>query len=506
MSELERLKQFIRFEVDPEFFTDEDVEFEEEFHVTYKPVYQDLVVAFKNMMKAGIGADVFADWYYFVSDDLSEYYEGMFIQDIDYGYLWPANDDDQFRAMDVAMDEFCSDEICYDECFCSEEEFTETLKSFIRMAENYEQNRQLDPVEWKLTEAQKRLILSTFSGNTDKVSNSRKALFRRIVDEACANDDNLAMYIKGYGCYGGDKVFECDWAESCKWIMRLFEKTGDPQYANTLGYIYYYGRCNGGVPEYDKAFQYYSVGAAYDLFESMYKIADMFLTGKGCIKSPETSNHIIHKIYEDSRQQFCYGEDANFADIALRWAACFQRMERYTEALQFYLEADYAIRKRMKQTDFFGNRKVQDGITKGMQEVKEHIPAEYFQTSVVTKNPYWLFDMIDRPNRALFTIERIEDNRYRMIVERRKKDNDGKALIVSPEMECVVLTRKLESEFVTDKPVVYKCTDRSNMLINNIKYSNENEYIFCNGDTEIFVISGADYILRKDAFKKNNKG
>lgn len=496
MSELERLKQFIRFEIDPAYFTDDDIECEEEFNVTYKPTYQDLVAACSNMIKAGIKMDVFETWYYFVSGDLAEYYEGMFEPAPDYGYLWPANDYDQFKAMDAAMDEFC----IYDEFCCSQEEFAEALKVFISMADNYEKNRNLDPVDWKLTNIQKNLILSAFSGSTNNVSNSRKELFKKIVDEACENGDVLAMRIKGYGCYGGDKVFECDWEESRKWITKLFEQSGDPHYANTLGYIYYYGRCNGGVPEYEKAFQYYSVGAAHDLFESMYKIADMFLAGKGCIKSPETSAHIIHKIYDDSHNQFCYGEDANFADIALRWAAYFQRMERYTDALYHYLEADYAIKKRIKKSDFFGNKKVQEGITKGIQEAKEHIPAEYFKERVVTRNPYWLFDMIDRPNRAKFSIEHIEGNRYKMIVERRKKDHQGKALIVSPELECVTLTRKFESEFITDEPVIYKCTDKSNMLVTNISYSDENEYTFCNGETEIFTIRNADYILEKRFF------
>ena len=27
--------------------------------------------------------------------------------------------------------------------------------------------------------------------------------------------------------------------------------TGDPNSANTLGYIFYYGRTNNGIPEYD---------------------------------------------------------------------------------------------------------------------------------------------------------------------------------------------------------------------------------------------------------------
>ena len=77
----------------------------------------------------------------------------------------------------------------------------------------------------------------------------------------------------------------------------------------------------------------------------MYKIADMFLSGKGCIKSPETSDHIVFKLYNECRPRFCMGDDAKFADIALRWAAHWQRREQYSQALSCYLEADCAIKK-----------------------------------------------------------------------------------------------------------------------------------------------------------------
>jgi TPR repeat protein len=70
-------------------------------------------------------------------------------------------------------------------------------------------------------------------------------------------------------------------------MIRLFELTDNPQYANTLGYIYYYGRCNNGVPEYDQAFYYFSYAAANGLYEGMYKLADLFWHGYGCKKAPK---------------------------------------------------------------------------------------------------------------------------------------------------------------------------------------------------------------------------
>ncbi len=325
MSDSEKLKQIIRFEMDPAPFredTEEDPFFDtDKYRGSYKPSYKDLVVACKNMMEINVDLDTLMNWYYFVSEDLAEHYEGAFAPVVNFSHLWPNNDADIFKAMDNALSELNEYDWLYENC----DSVKEGLEEIIRMAEYYEFNREHDMPEWKFTRWQRHEILLTFIENTANVSKSRRELFKRIVDEECENDNELAMQIKGYGCYGGDKIYDCDWEESRKWITKLFEKNGNPYYANTLGYIYYYGRCNNGVPEYEKAFQYFSVGAAHDLYESMYKIADMFLGGKGCIKSPETSDHIIFKLYQDSRPSFCMGEDAKFADIALRWAAHWQR-------------------------------------------------------------------------------------------------------------------------------------------------------------------------------------
>lgn len=502
MSDSEKLRQIIRFEMDPAPFrkdTEENPFFDvEKYKGSYKPSYKDLVVACKNMLKINVDLDTLTNWYYFASDDLVEHYEGAFAPVADFGYLWPNNDADIFKAMDIALSELN----IYDGYFETYDSIREGLEEIIQMAEYYEYNREHDMSDWKLTRWQRYQIVLAFSDDTSNVSKSRRELFKRIIDEECEKGNDLAMRIKGYGCYGGDKVFDCDWEESRKWVTKLFEKDGNPYYANTLGYIYYYGRCNNGVPEYEKAFQYFSVGAAHDLYESMYKIADMFLGGKGCIKSPETSAHIVFKLYQDSRPNFCMGDDAKFADIALRWAAHWQRRERYSEAFYHYLEADYAIKKRLKKSDFFGDKKVQENITKSIEEVKAKLEPGYFKDKEVTRNPFWLFDMIEDDCNAKFEINHLEGNRYRIKVTRPKKDYTGKALIVAPELECATLARSFESEFTTDEPIVYECKDKSNMFVNNIKYSDENEYDFCNGNVTIFKIKNADYILQKSDFDK----
>ena len=499
----EGIKKLVRFELDPEIFTEEsnlDLYEDIAFTGTYRLTYQDLVAACRNMIRCNINQDMLASWFFFVTEEnYNEYFEGAWIGRGAYEYLWPGNDDALFDCIKNLIDD-----ISFDYEYGTPEEIKKGLEEAFLMAEYYEANKGKAAADRKMTPYQIEHALIAFCGTTEHVPSSKKALFKRIVDEECEKENEIAMSIKGYGCYGGDRIYECDWEESRKWITKLFEKTGNPNYANTLGYIYYYGRCNNGEPEYEKAFQYFSVGAAHHLLESMYKQADMFLYGRGCIKSPETSDYIIENLYDECEVRFCHGEDAKFADIALRMGAKFRRREKYMEALYYYLQADYAIKKRLKKSDFFGDKKVQENITKSIQEVKSKIPADYFKEEIKSRNPFWLFDMLDMDCNAKVEIQFVGDNRYKILIDRRKKDHPGKALIVAPELESATLTRVFETEFITKEPIEYFCKDKNSMYVTNISYCNENEYTFCNADVDIFLIKDAEFILKKSDFDDAN--
>lgn len=93
----EGIKKLVRFELDPEIFTEEsDLDLYEDivFTGTYKPTYQDLVTACKNMIESNINQDMLESWYSFVSEEnYNEYFEGAWIGLGVYQYLWPGNED-----------------------------------------------------------------------------------------------------------------------------------------------------------------------------------------------------------------------------------------------------------------------------------------------------------------------------------------------------------------------------------------------------------------------------
>ncbi len=486
--DVEVLKALIRFDIDKKRFDgsekDEAVLNLEEI---YRPTYKDIVMACENMIEKNVDADTFLRWYKFVSDDISDYYADTFINAFDSNILWPGNDiETRFGMTDELLD--LANGVEYRGV--STDELEAYLKQIIKIAENYESNKNKPAEEWILTNAQRETILLMYSDNPDTVIESRIPLFRRIVEEGCEEGNLEAMKCKAYSCYGGNRIYECNWDTSRDLFVRLFEETEEPGYANTLGYIYYYGRCNYGEPEYDIAFKYFAIGAAHGLIESMYKMSDMFSKGKGCIKSVSASDEIINNLYEDARSQFCFGKDASFADVALRKAGIYMRKEEYIKAFCCYLEAEYAINERMKKSSFFGNKKVLNSIVSGLKDAKSKLDRDFICGYIETRNPVWLKELVSGRT-VIVNISKLDksygDNRYLMSFEIPNPDKTGSALLVIPELEYVERLVNFECEIVTYENIEYYVENPKDMLINSIDITQDG-IIFGFDDNPVFII------------------
>ena len=145
-------------------------------------------------------------------------------------------------------------------------------------------------------------------------------------------------------------------------------------YANTLGYMYYYGRGNGGVPQYEEAFKWFSMGAAGGVYESRYKICDMLSQGLGIPKDELAAAHGIWDLYYENLKLIREGHfDTKFADIALRAGRIKERgigCEKDMEAAYYhYLQARYAIKMRMALVENYGDEKVAANIEEALTQV-----------------------------------------------------------------------------------------------------------------------------------------
>ena len=215
---------------------------------------------------------------------------------------------------------------------------------------------------------------------------TRTKLYKKIMDSACAAGDELAMYVRGYAAYGGNEIYPCDWKLSERYLMALLDgvETADEEkgfIANSLGYIYYYGRNNSGVPDFDKALKYYTIGAGCGVTESVYKLGDMNLNGLGIPKNIYGAFTQYSRVFNDSKNAFLNGDmNCKLADASLRMGSLCENGLYFKKdddmAYYFYTIAEYAINNRMKVTDFYGDETVKSNIDRSIERIRTKVSGD----------------------------------------------------------------------------------------------------------------------------------
>lgn len=291
----------------------------------------------------------------------------------------------------------------------------------------------------------KRAVLRTYLQNDkvlDDADSETLQKYREIIEEGCAKEWPEAYEVKAYACYGGSVLYECDWTVSRDCLLHLLElqEDADPFICNTLGYIYYYGRCNDGVPEYDKALKYFSVGAACGVYESQYKLADMYLAGNGVPQNKCAAANVIDKLYGECIKAFCDGQyDGKFADVAYRMAGLCERGDGMEEdmlsAYACCLQARFSINKRMELMNYYGDKKVKANIETALERVEKKLPEDTFMESFALTSPRIFGALLSKS--VGLDIEVFEKDGSWYIKARRmhSEDNPPYALITIPEMK-----------------------------------------------------------------------
>lgn len=320
--------------------------------------------------------------------------------------------------------------------------------------------------------------------------------YKKYIKEGIKKNWIIALYALAYGCYGGNAIFKCDWNKSRDTLLKIIDIQGDedPFVYNTLGYIYYYGRCNNGQPEYDLAFKYFSVGAANGVFESMYKTADMYMTGKGVPKSEKAGAKIILDMYEENRDIFSDEHyDCKFADVALRVGGLFEKgigLEQDYEGAYFhYCEARYALELRMKERNYYGDSKVMKNIEDAICRVKDMLPDEFFQKSFVSERPNLIGMMLS--NSVAIEIElRKEGKDFYLVADRYAAEDMPKSFLLNiPEIGYCELINKLKIK-IGGAIVVDEFELPKKAFVDSIReYEDENTWVFSFRDVELLEIT-----------------
>lgn len=258
-------------------------------------------------------------------------------------------------------------------------------------------------------------------------------------------EDNRSMRTLGYEYYEGSNGFPCDPNKACYWLEKYYKATEDPDVARTLGYIYYYGRTTNGVPEGDKAFQYFAIGhIAGKYFEATYKLADCYVKGYGTPVNHQSAYTLVKEIYEPTLNHFLNGDDSKFADVALRLGSYYKDgiyvEKNLYEAYLFYLEAKCAIKKRLENMEYIGDRGVAMSISKSLDEIQSQIGI---QNRIIKKSGYLITNPgISYKNRK-FKVE-LADGYIHIIIEPIKKDGEKYILNDASQIGFIERSERVE--------------------------------------------------------------
>ena len=146
-----------------------------------------------------------------------------------------------------------------------------------------------------------------------------RPLFIRYTEKLCEEDSIIGLEARAYGSFGGDVFFPCDWKQAETDLLRLFSLTEDPSYADHLGDLYYFGRTNDSIPQYDQALRWYIIGEAAGKPHSACKVSDMFWEGNGVPKTRKNSVTVLRPLFPHTLYGLLHGQtDTALADVSLR--------------------------------------------------------------------------------------------------------------------------------------------------------------------------------------------
>ncbi len=240
------------------------------------------------------------------------------------------------------------------------------LNHFVRCIDSMDENegmdrilsRTLEEIELYIQEEGKPLherelplyamvkIVSNLDRSDSKANPERKKIYITLLDRLCERKNVYGLETKAYACYCGNHYIMQDFKASEQCLLALLENHYSDDYCNTLGYIYYYGRVNNGIPEYEKALSYFTMAAICGNIEATYKLGDMYKNGYGVKKNKDVASSCYHNLYWKTRADFLRNSHgSNFCDVALRLAPIYASTNPLLE-IRFYLEALMAIQIR----------------------------------------------------------------------------------------------------------------------------------------------------------------
>lgn len=312
-------------------------------------------------------------------------------------------------------------------------------------------NQEKPQESWIYSPSQKRHIINSYEDEAAlmKAPAEERALYRRCVMDLYRQGDVQAMKILAWGYMEGKSVFRQSFRQAEKYLLSLYRKTGDPYAANSLGLIYSRGLIGNREPEPEKAFRYFSFGALAGIDESLYNLGNMLIHGEGTVRNIDMGMNLIVDGYRDTLLRFGYGEyDNRFAEYAYYMGkVCMENIVLgmgIRDACKFFLEADYAIRKRMERQELFGDALLRARIEQDLKTAQEAFAPDRDRSVLKADFPIYISHMFEDKLPIQITIGKdpkgyfLKMNRFRLI-----PGSEPALLVAFPELSYVNLVTEL---------------------------------------------------------------
>lgn len=368
----------------------------------------------------------------------------------------------------------------------------------VERVESYEHNKGLPQGAWIYSRSQMKHVLSAYR-NADEIKKATpesKALIKKFVKDLYASGDLQATKILGYSHFEGGALFRQNWDLAKRFLLEAFEKQGDPYVATALGYIEYFGKGSNAEPDYEKAFSYFSYAALDGIEEAILRTGDMLIHGRGVKKNVDMGLSMIVDGYKASQEEFCQGHFENkFAEYAILMGNSCKEKLIYDmgkrDEYRFYLEAQYALKKR-KKLRFYGDESLKADVEKELEKIRDEIDIDIGRDTLKADFPIFINQIYNERYPALVTIEKTKAG-YKLLLKRFnlskmlnfealeksigkeakefKKSLEAKILVTYPELSYTKLVSELE--FYLEEVSVVEIKTKSNTFISDGFKKNE---------------------------------
>ena len=245
------------------------------------------------------------------------------------------------------------------------------------------------------------------------LNKENRLLFRRFADELADSGSFVAIKFKAYAYFSGGPVYGQDYSKAAVLLKRLLREFNFGYAANTLGYIYFDGKIDG-TPDYEKAYFYFSAATLFDIAESKFKLADMYMHGLFVSQDTDMAYNLINDLYNDERYRFESGNTGGyFPEVAYRMGMFFlggngnipnsESVNLYGVAYKYLLEAKCASSIRSDHGKRPGDVQLQNDIDNAIKSVIDKLPPPLKDT-YTTSSANILLEFIRSHSNCLYEI------------------------------------------------------------------------------------------------------